>query len=85
MLRERKPIFLPGSVLVKEKLATATSSSPELLTVMRKREKNYNPAGGDWEYMVFDGAGEHLQADGRLGNCQSCHAQWKRFDYVSRA
>ncbi len=85
MLYERKPMFPFGSVIVKEKLSTRTSVSPELLTVMRKREPGYDSAGGDWEYIVMDGAGKVTRAQGRLQNCQSCHAQWKRTDYVSRA
>lgn len=56
-----------------------------MLTVMHKREKGYDPAGGDWEFLVLDGAGKQVEAQGRLKTCLSCHAQWKATDYVSRA
>ena len=85
MLSERKPTFPRGSIIVKEKLAKADSASPELLTVMRKRESGYNPGTGDWEFLVLDGTGTRIQARGKLQSCQSCHAQWKATDYVSRA
>jgi hypothetical protein len=85
MLHQKKPAFPQGTLIVKEKLPDPQSSSPELLTVMLKRESGYNPAGGNWEYLVLDGAGKQIQARGKLENCQSCHAQWKGTDYVSRA
>jgi hypothetical protein len=84
MLYQKKPVFPLGSLIVKEKLPSPDSTSPELLTVMRKREKGYSPEAGDWEYLVLDGAGEKIQARGRLENCRSCHQQWKETDYVSR-
>jgi hypothetical protein len=84
MMEQKLPVFPEGSVIVKEKLTTKDSSSPELLTVMRKREPGYDPDKGDWEYMVFDGAGQTLQASGKLENCQGCHIQHRATDYVSR-
>lgn len=84
MLEQKLPRFPVGSVIVKEKHPSEKSKTPELLTVMRKREKGYNPKQGDWEYLVFDGDGKKSQAAGRLENCQNCHKQWKEGDYVSR-
>ena len=85
MLHQKKPTFPQGSLIVKEKLPTADSTSPELLTVMFKRENGYNPTGGDWEYLVFDGTATQVQARGKLQKCQSCHEKWKGTGYVSRA
>lgn len=84
MMEQKRPQFPQGSIIVKEKLSTKDSQSPELLTVMRKREPGYNPASGDWEYMVFDGPGKVLKASGRLENCQGCHVKEKYTDYVAR-
>jgi len=84
MTEQKYPKFPQGSIIVKEKLATKDSDSPELLTVMRKREPGYNPDNGDWEYMVFDGPGKVMQASGKLENCQGCHVKEKITDYVSR-
>jgi len=84
MMEQKTPIVPEGSVIVKEKLTTKDSSSPELLTVMRKREAGYDPDKGNWEYMVFDGAGQTLQASGKLENCQGCHIQHRATDYISR-
>ncbi|MFN3652644.1 MAG: cytochrome P460 family protein [Armatimonadota bacterium] len=84
MLERKRPVFPRGSLLVKEKLSTADSRAPELLTVMRKREKGYFPAGGDWEYLVLDGSGSKIEERGRLKRCASCHAQWKETGFVSR-
>lgn len=84
MMEEKKPNFPQGSVIVKEKLTTPESTTPELLTVMLKRERGYNPESGDWEYMVFDGTGASVQERGKLENCQSCHTLLKETDYISR-
>jgi hypothetical protein len=84
MLEKKYPVFPQGSVIVKEKLITKDSTSPELLTVMRKREPGYDPKNGDWEYMVFDGAAQTVQASGKLEKCQACHEEEKGSDYVSR-
>ena len=85
MMEEQTPHFPQGSVVIKEKLTTAKSTTPELLTVMVKRESGYNPESGDWEFMVFDGSGQTVQARGKLENCQSCHLRDQDTDYVSRA
>jgi len=84
MLKEKTPHFPQGSIIVKEKLEKEDSAAPELLTVMVKREAGFNPDNGDWEFMVFDGAGKKIQAQGRLENCQACHLSEKKTDYVSR-
>jgi hypothetical protein len=84
MMHEKNPRFPQGSVIVKEKLPSKDSTTPELLTVMFKREAGFNPENGDWEYMVSDGAGQEVHARGRLEKCQSCHTMVKDTDYVYR-
>jgi hypothetical protein len=84
MMQEKAPRFPPGSVIVKEKLASKNSFAPELLTVMTKREPGYNPENGDWEYIALDGSGKSVHARGRLERCQACHMMIKATDYVSR-
>jgi hypothetical protein len=84
MMQEKVPRFSQGSVIVKEKLPSKNSSTPELLTVMTKREPGYNPENGDWEYIALDGSGKSVQARGRLESCQGCHMMVKATDYVSR-
>jgi hypothetical protein len=84
MMREKRPRFPQGSVIVKEKLPSREGSSPELLTAMIKREPGYNPGSGDWEFMALDGSGREVRARGRLESCQSCHRSESHNDYVSR-
>lgn len=84
MLEQKNPAFPEGSVIVKEKLPERSSPTPELLTVMIKRGKGFNPTSGDWEYMVVDGTGTKIQAQGKLENCQSCHSAKPDTDYVFR-
>jgi hypothetical protein len=84
MMEEKTPHFPQGSVIVKEKLTNLKSTTPELLTVMVKRERGYNPDSGDWEYMIVEGNGLTVQERGKLENCQSCHLVDKSTDYVSR-
>ena len=84
MMTKKSPDFPVGTVIVKEKLPTAESKDAELLTVMIKREKDYNPKVGDWEFLTFNGAGTETTARGKLSNCQTCHLVEKSTDYVSR-
>jgi hypothetical protein len=84
MLEKKAPRFPPDSVIVKEKLSDKNNPAPELLTVMIKRGKGFNPTSGDWEYMVVDGTGSNVTAQGKLENCQSCHTARPGTDYVFR-
>ena len=84
MMEQAKPSFPEGSVIVKEKLPDKSSQTPELLTVMIKRAKGFNNDNGDWEYMVTDGSGTKVEAQGKLENCQGCHQANRGKDYVFR-
>ena len=84
MMEQKWPRFPVGSVIVKEKLTTKESATPELLTVMKKREPGYDPNKGDWEYFVFDGTGRDMKASGKLEKCQGCHLEERHTDFVSR-
>ncbi len=80
----KNPQFPVGSVVVKEKLPDAKSHTPELLTVMIKREAGFDRAKGDWEYLVADGKGQKAFERGKLQNCQACHLARPNSDYVFR-
>ncbi len=84
MMTKKTPLFPQGTIIVKEKLSTPDSKTPELLTVMIKRGKGFNPENGDWEYMTLSGEAMETTARGKLESCQSCHAADKSTDYVSR-
>jgi hypothetical protein len=84
MLKELKPRFPVGSLILKEKLPARDAAEPELLTAMYKREAGYDPEGGDWEYLVLDGQGREVQARGKLENCRACHQAVAHTDFVSR-
>jgi hypothetical protein len=84
MMRQRNPQFPQGSIIIKEKLASADSISPELLTAMIKREKGFNPAGNDWEFFASGGDAKSVQAQGKLDNCIACHSAKRSSDFVFR-
>lgn len=84
MLHQLKPTFPIGSIIVKEKLAHKTSTEPELLTVMLKREPGYNETSGNWEYLVLDGKATKIEQRGKLASCNRCHLEYKHSDYVTR-
>ena len=84
MLGQKNPKFPEGSIIVKEKLSAEDSQEPELLTVMIKQKKGFNPASGDWEYMVVDGKGTKVEGRGNLQNCQACHLENQKTDYIFR-
>ncbi len=83
-LKEVNPTFPVGTIVVKEKLPAENAAKPELLTVMVKREKGYDPKFGDWEYAVLGGDARTVQARGRLNHCRECHAERARNGYLFR-
>ena len=84
MLTRLEPSFPVGSMIIKEKLRSKDSTTPELLTAMIKREKGYYPEGGDWEYLLLDGAASKIIQRGKLDQCNSCHTMYKNRDFVTR-
>jgi hypothetical protein len=84
MLTKKNPKFPVGTVVVKEKLENPDSPSPELLTVMIKRKKGFNPEVGDWEFMTLNGDASEVTSRGKLANCQACHLNYERNDFVTR-
>ncbi|HEX9997806.1 MAG TPA: cytochrome P460 family protein [Abditibacterium sp.] len=99
MTTQKTPRFPVGSVIVKQKLplvksknsktiqskSPVVSLTPELLTIMIKREKDYDAKNGDWEYMVSDGAGKTVAERGKLASCQGCHQPFDKTDYIVRS
>ena len=84
MMTRRSPKFPIGSMIVKEKLGSADSTMPEVLTAMIKREPGYDPENGDWEYLVLDGAASKIVEQGKLTRCSGCHRAYQRSDFVTR-
>jgi hypothetical protein len=84
MMKMAWPKYPIGSMIVKEKLGSADSNKPELLTAMIKREAGYNPESGDWEYLVLDGAASEIVERGKLTRCNGCHKAYTLWDFVTR-
>jgi hypothetical protein len=74
-------IYPEGAVIVREKLATE-AGSPEVLTAMIKRKKGFNPAAGDWEFLVISGDATKITKREKTGSCQSCHQSVSAKDFV---
>ena len=91
MFAKRPSRFPAGTIIVKEKfpanpnskLQTLNSKSPELLTIMVKREKGFNPKCGDWEFRTASGGGE-LHPRASVEHCISCHVAMPEYDYTYR-
>ena len=67
---------------MREKLATANSTTPELLAVMIKRAKGFNSAANDWEFLLLNGSVTEVKHREKTGNCQECHTSQKDKDFV---
>lgn len=85
MLAQPTPAFPVGSVIIREKLLQADATAPQFVIAMIKREKGFNPAGGDWEFAAFDGALKKVEKREKTGSCLACHAQKKDNDFVFRS
>jgi hypothetical protein len=82
MLPSQKPVFPPGSIIVREKLLKETDTEPELVTVMIKREKGFSPTTRDWEFYTIEGTLSRIQKRETTGKCADCHAQAAGTDLV---
>jgi hypothetical protein len=87
MMGQKSPQFPVGTVIVKEKLSRPDSKSPELMTVMVKRDHGFDQDSGDWEYLVFDGMGKRAASGVEVNRCRSCHNEHPAIDadHVYRA
>lgn len=74
--------FPAGSVIVREKLNNPGDASPLMLAVMLKRAPGFNPAGGDWEFLLVDGAASKVVERQKKGSCLDCHASQRERDFV---
>lgn len=84
MLSKESASFLTGSLLVREKLLTPTATSPDVLVVMVKREKGFNPNASDWEFLTVSGDLKKIEKREKEGKCQACHASEAKNDFVFR-
>ena len=83
-LDESRTIYPVGAAIVREKLLTATSDAPEIVAAMIKREKGFNPAANDWEFLVINGSINKIKKRQKTGACQQCHTSEKPRDFVHR-
>ena len=74
--------FPRGSIIVREKLTQANDLRPQLLTVMIKRERGFNPKANDWEFLAVDGAMTKVFERQKKGSCLNCHASQAHRDFV---
>ena len=82
-LLEGKGVYPPGTLIVKEKCRDAAGQDTELFTAMLKHEAGYNPACGDWEFLVLD-RDTRITAAGKIESCMECHQKFQHTDYVAR-
>ena len=83
MMIGRPAKFPVGSIIVREKLSQP-DGSPELLAVMIKRGPDFNPKGGDWEFLTLEGNGRKVKGRETTGSCLECHSRQKDQDFVFR-
>ena len=74
--------FARGSIIVRERLAAADDFQPQLLTVMIKRARGFNPRANDWEFLVIDGTMSKILERQKKGSCLDCHASQQQRDFV---
>ena len=73
--------FPAGSIIVREKLAHAEATQPELVAVMIKRAAGFNPSGGDWEFLTADGMLKKVRERQKKGSCLECHSSKADTDF----
>ncbi len=98
-IRTGEGTYPVGTLIVKEKLPgplaeleqgskakkkASQTQTPELFTVMLKREAGYHPECGDWEFMVVSGDAKQIVARGKIDSCVECHKDYKATDFVTQ-
>lgn len=79
---QQKPFLFPiGSIIVRERLPTLTSS-PDVLVVMVKRERDFNRKANGWEFLTINGDANRILKREKKGNCLKCHASAADNDFV---
>lgn len=84
MFGKAAPNLPPGSMIVREKLSSSSATKPDLLAVMIKRAKGFNPLANDWESLTVSGDLKRIEKREKEGKCQQCHALESRNDFVFR-
>lgn len=84
MLSKGPASFPTGSILVREKLLTPTAPSPDVLVVMVKRGKGFNPKANDCEFLTVSGDMKKIEKREKEGKCRACHASEASNDFVFR-
>ena len=74
--------FPPGAIIVREKLGKVDDARPQILAVMIKRVRGFNPKANDWEFLMLDGAMNKILERQKEGSCLDCHAAQKQRDFV---
>ena len=82
MTAKSPPSYRTGAIIVREKLSQPDSKEPDLLAVMVKREKGFNRAANDWEFLITNGAATKIQHREKTGACLECHASQRVKDFV---
>ncbi len=93
MIKTKTPTYTVGTIIIREKLPfilekdkeEKDKDKPELLTVMVKREKGFNPENGDWEFLVIEGDKSKIRQREKTGSCVQCHSHQKANDFVFRS
>ena len=49
---------------------------------MIKREKGFNPAANDWEFLLVNGDSTKITKRQKTGDCQQCHASRTSRDFI---
>jgi len=82
--KEKK--FPVGSIIIREK-RSRSSTEPEKVIAMVKRESGFSSLTADWEFFAFEGAKFKLRSRETVGNCATCHvyaeSDWAFRSYIS--
>jgi hypothetical protein len=74
--------FPVGATIVREKLPSENSTTPEVLTVMVKRARGFSPKTNDWEFLVINRDLNKIKMRQKTGNCADCHRSASQTDFV---
>lgn len=77
--------FPAGSLVVREKLAKPHDLSPDVVSVMLKHGRGFNPLTNDWEFLLISERMSKIERGKATASCAVCHANTRHSDFLFKS
>lgn len=75
--------FPAGSLIVREKLVKPHDADPDVISLMLKHDRGFNPLTNDWEFLLVSES--KIERGTATTSCAVCHASVRRQDFLFKS